>query len=495
MRSAMARGALSGLVVGSGLALALAFALTAASCAKHSHPPEGSDPSITPGIGGGGGGQDAALDGARLDGGGTGDGGALACGLAPTILAGFTPTRIVFVAPDGSDGNDGLTRATAWRSLVNASKLAPGDRVDVFAGTYPCAAVIGVHGDPAHPVWIRSADGPRKAKLECGGATYGIEIAHGHYIAIDGLDMSSSQQDLIRIDSGDAPYADPSDHILIVNSHLHDSGTSAIRATQATNVDIIGNEVHRPEAFGPQLNGEAIDLVAVAGARVLFNRVYDVLSNTAISARGGAFSTLVAGNVISNVQDAIHLGGVTDRGLFLPVDATAEATAALAHSNVVFGATSVALSALGCQGCVFANNSVATTAAQEGVRALPGATGKSAAAATSHTSGLVLVNNVFAFSAKTPTNLLQMAVDDAAGFIQSHNLFFLSGGTVGSIVSDAPVGGAGTISDRDPLFTNASAGDLSIAAGSPARLAGVPVSGVTFDATGACRISWNIGAL
>ena len=101
MRSAVACGALSGLVV----AFGLAFALTTASCAKPSHPPEGGDPSINPGIGGGGG-QDAALDGAFLDGASAGDGGSLACGLAPTILAGFTPTRVVFVAPDGSDGND-----------------------------------------------------------------------------------------------------------------------------------------------------------------------------------------------------------------------------------------------------------------------------------------------------------------------------------------------------------------------------------------------------
>jgi hypothetical protein len=470
---------------------ALAAFAASASCAKHSVPPEGSDPAITPGTGTTGGAEDGSVDALALD---AGEGGAFACGLAPTILEGFTPTRVVFVAPDGSDGNDGLSRTTAWRSLANASKLAPGDRVDLFAGTYPCAAVIGVHGDPAHPLWIRSADGPRKAKLDCGGATYGIEIAHGHYIAIDGLDMTGAQLDLIHIDSGDTPFTDPSDHILILNNHLHDSGASAVRATQSTNIDIVGNEVHHPEAFGPQLGGEAIDLVAVSGARVVFNRVYDVLSNTAISVRGGAFSTLVAGNVISDVQDAIHLGGVTDRSLFLPADSTVEATGVVAHSNVIFGATSAPLSALGCLTCIFANNSIAITTAQAGVRALPGAAGQQAASATSHTSGLVIANNLFAFSAKTPTNLLQMGADDQSGFTQSHNLFFLANGNAGSIASDVPISGAGTVVDRDPLFTNATTGDLTLGAGSPARLAGVPVANVTFDATGACKTTWNIGA-
>ena len=471
----------------------LGLVAAAAACAKHSHPPEGSDPGINPGGGGGGGGGGSDA-GVLVDAGDGGLAASPACGLAPTILSGFTPQRILYIASDGSDGNDGLTRATAWRSFANASKLAPGDRVDVFTGTYPCGAVITTHGDAAHPVWIRSADGPRKAQLECGSVTYGIEIAHGRYIAIDGFDMRSSQLDLIHIDSGDTPFNDPADHVLVLNNHLHDSGAGAIRATQATNIDIIGNEVNHPEAFGPQLNGDAIDLVAVSGARVLFNRVYDVVSTTAIGVRGGAFSALVAGNVISDVQDAIHLGGVTDRPSFLPADATFEAVGALAHSNVVFGATGVALSALGCQNCIFANNSVWSTAAQQGVRALPGAAGAQAASATSHTSGLVLVNDILAFTSKTPTNLLQMSADDQTGFTQSHNLFFLASGTVSSIASDATVGGVGTISDRDPLFTAVTTGDLTTGAGSPARLAGTPVSGVTFDATGACRTAWNIGA-
>src|SRR5262249_58746537 len=140
---------------------------------------------------------------------------------------------------------------------------------------------------------------------------------------------------------------------------LRDAAISCSRAPAAARGGSVANDVSAPEAFGPQADGVAIELVAVHGARVLANRVHDVPTNVAIEAKGGALDTRVVNNFVWNVQEAIHLGGKTAPQLFLPDDAASEASAAIATSNVIYGATSIALAAIGCANCLMANNSIA----------------------------------------------------------------------------------------------------------------------------------------
>jgi len=472
-------------------ALLATVALVAPSCSKDpTLPGQITGDGRPPPSGGGGDG------GATTDGGGVHDGSTTSCIDTPTLLAGFAPSRILYVAADGNDSNDGLSRSTAWRSLAKlGAELLPGDRVDVFAGTFDCSASIGVAGTATKPVWIRSADGPKKAVFACGGAPYGFHLVSASYVVIDGFEIDAANLDGVHIDSGAGPtFTKLSDHIVVVNNHIHGTGAAGVRATQATNVDVFSNEIDTTEAFGPNLDAQAIDLVAVDGARVVGNTIHDVRNNVAIQVRGGAKNALVAANVLTNNLEAIRLGGNTDRGAFLPPDSAVEAKNALAHSNVITGGTGIAFAAIGCDSCVFANNTVAITAATQPVRALSGAAGTSSTASVSHTIGLHLVNNIFSFSSVTPVNLLAIASTEEAGFVQSNNLFFLATGSVSSITSDVAIGGTGTIVDKDPLFARPASGDYSLAAGSPAAGAGTALPAVRYTATGACRTVFDIGA-
>jgi hypothetical protein len=416
------------------------------------------------------------------------------CTPLTTILDGFIPLRTLHVSPSGNDANDGLSLATAWRSLANANQLLPGDRVEVHAGTYPCLVTITVRAAAAHPIHIRSADGPLSAVFDCTNQSFGFEIDNAAFIALDGFEIKLAQNDLIHVQSGNPPYTNLGDSILVVRNHLHHAGDACIKANQVTNLTVLDNEVDHPETFGPQVGGQAIDLVAVHGARILRNRVHDVQTNTAIQAKGGAQDTIIVGNRIWDVEDAIHMGGSTGPQYFLPENADFEADELVASNNLIWGATNVALSAIGCTDCIMANNSVAITAAQQPIRALPGSAGYMATVTVSHTRNLRTINNLLWFDTTRPMDLLNMNVDDAMGFLQSHNLIFFTGGAVAGIYSDVPPGGDGTILDRDPMLVAPATGDLHVRAGSPALGAGIPLPEVPDDPDGNCRSVWNIGA-
>lgn len=472
------------------LGIVLFAAAAAASCHKSpSLPGELDNPNIQPSPPSGGGGDGGTIDGHVPDGG-------TACGEAPSILAGFTPSRILYIAADGSDSNDGATRATAWRSFTNlAAQLQPGDRVDVFTGNYDCNAEIGVHATAQRPVWIHSVDGPLKAVLNCGGAGFGMHLVSAKYVVVDGFDIVQPQIDGIHVDSGSGPtFPDLADNVVLQNNHVHSTGAAGIHVTQATNVWVFQNEVDTTEAFGPNAGGQGIDLVAVNGARVIANNVHDVRTNVAIQVRGGAFSTRVAANRLANNQEAVHLGGLSDRPFFLPNDSAVEAQGVVAHSNIVTGATNIAFAAYGCQGCTIANNTIYLAAATQPIRGLAGNTGSGSTATQSHTINLRVANNIFYFTGMTPTDLFNIPSSEETGFLQSNNLFFVANGSAATINTDVPIGGTGTLVDKDPLFTNAGSGDFTLATSSPASMAAIPIAEVSYNVVGACRTSWNIGA-
>ena len=431
------------------------------------------------------------------DTGDTGDtGGTADCAPPPSILDGFTPTRTLYLSPTGDDANDGLTPATAWKTLAHANDLMAGDQLDIAAGTYPCGATITVHGTAEAPIWIRSADGPGKAVFDCQQGA-GFLIISSQYLAIDGLEVHNAMGHLFNVFSGPEPPFEPlSHHVLFTHNHLHHAQSACIKSSQAEHIDIVDNEVHHSEAFGPNVGGQAIDFVGVSRSWIANNRIHDVQTNVAVQAKGGAVDVVVESNEIHDVMTAIHLGGGTGDVYFLPQDADYEGLRTTAINNRLWNVTRVGIAALGCHDCLIANNTLALVGAMQPIRGLPGAAGKDSGVTESQVKNLRLINNLVYMNGG-PADLLNFAPGNTEGFTQSHNLFFRTEGPVADAYSDVPVAGpeTGTIVDKDPMLTNPAQGDLSLGAGSPALDAGTPVPEVERDATFGCRTRWNIGAL
>jgi hypothetical protein len=457
----------------------------AIACNKPAQRFDTGSPSVNPhGGGAGGGGSDAGADV---------EGGSSSCGEAAIVDTSKAGARVFFVAPDGNDSRDGSTRGTAWRSFANlATKLEPGDRVDVVGGNYACGGRITVKGTASAPVWIRSVDGPRKAILDCSGLESGFEVFRASYVVIEGFEMRSAARDLIRVHSGVSPFTEISDHIVLLSNHLFSSGQSGIRVEQSSNVDVAGNDIHDTEALGPSALGQGIDLVGVSNARILGNVVHGILANTGIQIRGGSTAVLAAANIVYDVGEGFSFGGTSDRFEFRPSDATHEARTVMAHSNQILFGVQTPVATRGCEGCTLANNTIAVTGAVQLVRALAGA---SSSGGISHTSGLRFFNNIVHVSRSSPQRLFDVAAAESSGFEQKTNLFFVDGGSAGAVPSDIAIAGAaGTVVDRDPRFVDLAKGDLRLLADSPALGAGTTLSDVRYDASFNCRTRFNIGA-
>ncbi|MBP5094100.1 MAG: N-acetylmuramoyl-L-alanine amidase, partial [Abditibacteriota bacterium] len=82
------------------------------------------------------------------------------CSKTVTVADLRTPT-VFYVSPDGNDANDGLTRATPWRTFTNGDSknmLMAGDRIVLMGGTHTVSSALGTD-----------------IIINCGGVTYAGE--------------------------------------------------------------------------------------------------------------------------------------------------------------------------------------------------------------------------------------------------------------------------------------------------------------------------------
>ena len=103
----------------------------------------------------------------------------LECGYTNHFPAVQAPTRCFYVAPQGDDGNDGLSPQKAWKTLarVNAATWAPGEALllqggGTFTGTL--TVQMEAPGSAERPVVI-SSFGEGRATID-GGASHGVVI-------------------------------------------------------------------------------------------------------------------------------------------------------------------------------------------------------------------------------------------------------------------------------------------------------------------------------
>ncbi len=88
--------------------------------------------------------------------------------IQPRAEVGFTtlskplPIRDLYVSPTGDDSRNGLSPATAWRSLNHAAdQVRPGDTVTLLEGTWQATVFMRVGGEPGKPITWRSAAGEK----------------------------------------------------------------------------------------------------------------------------------------------------------------------------------------------------------------------------------------------------------------------------------------------------------------------------------------------
>ena len=453
---------------------------------------------------------------------------------------------VYWVAGDGDDDGPG-TSGEPWATLQKAAdSVGPGSTVYVRGGTYAQRVDVNVSGAPEQPITFEPAPGE---SVVLDGSSLDvpdeqsalITIDSQRYVTIRGFDLTG----YTSAESGHVPIGilvtGAADHIRLEGNAVHDLGTTfdgrnggdahgiGVFGTASdhsiSDVEIVGNELANltlgsSEALvvngnvtsflieGNEVhdtNNIGIDVIGFEGTAsdptvdqardgiVRGNTVWNVDSygNPAYghdrSADGiyvdGGRDVLIEGNVVHDVNIGLEIasehGGRSARNV-------------TARNNVIYDATAIGIAIGGydprrgsTEDCVIVNNTVVNT---DGVELL----------VQFDTKGNVIENNVIV--AGPQHAFVENAYRENVDNVVDHNLYSSVDGSPSGTWSwkgrgygDFDTWAAESGNDRhssfaDPMFTDAAAGDFTIAAGSPAVDAGafLPSSGTT-DAAGQPR--------
>jgi len=192
----------------------------------------------------------------------------------------------------GSDNNDGSTRAKALRTVTSAWERIPtrrqlgptGYRICLVAGTYPEESVPtyweSCYGTYDFPVILEAVDGPGSALLP------GMNVADCRYLYLIGLRLESP--------FGDAVHYERCDHVLIRRCTLlgtrPDDAQETVKINQSQYVYLEDSDISGAW-------GNAVDFVAVQYGHVQGCRIHNA-GDWCIYVKGGSAYLRVEGNEI-----------------------------------------------------------------------------------------------------------------------------------------------------------------------------------------------------
>ncbi len=192
-----------------------------------------------------------------------------------------------YVAPSGSDGNNGLTPATAWRQVAYAAtQLGPGDIVEVADGSYTGPVLIqNLAGTASQPVIFRAPGG--NAVIVGAGTTNNtnrnsIFIGDSSHVTLWGFRAFASNRAGVRVSLshhvtiaacvlGNHPkwgiFTDYADDLRLLGNTCYGSVEEhgIYHSNSGDRAVIAGNHCHGNAASGIQINADPAYLSPIGG--------------------------------------------------------------------------------------------------------------------------------------------------------------------------------------------------------------------------------------
>lgn len=422
-------------------------------------------------------------------GGGAGEAGSGGSGGDTSICAPPAPfdvdaiySTVLHVDPDGDDAGDGTETAPLATLEEALSRASAGTRVLMHAGTYVGSTwAEGLEGTASEPIAVV---GEGEVVLDADGAAEVLHIAEARYLVLEHLTLENASVNGLNIDDGGS-YDTPAEHVVLRDLTVRAVGTGGnndcIKLSGVDRFFLLGSDISGCDA------GDAVDMVGCHDGVIAANRIHDTPGSGGIQAKGGSSGTLVHGNRFEDVGGrSINAGGSTGLEFFRPLDAPFEAAALRVVANVFVRSGDTPIAFVGCDGCVFANNTIVDPQArvarilQETVdaRFVPSRAG-------------LFVNNVVVFQTSVvnnPDRFVNVGPDTAPEtFVFGHNLWYATddAGFAGPTLPDPIAPETGSVV-ADPGFLDPGAGDYRIPATSPAVGAGRQAENAPGDFTGRC---------
>lgn len=268
------------------------------------------------------------------------------------LFSNLTPTRYLWVSPNGSNSNTGTENSPFKTIQAALDKAIPGTAVMVKAGEYHENVKFTKSGTPDAPIWLTSADGQGEAKV------YAVDQSNS---TIKGLGTDNVVVQGFWVDGGDqrngiqfsqsgGDFSNLVKNIVIRDNIVHDSGQDSIKVSQGEHVWVVNN--HTVDA-----DDQGVDYVSVNDSVIAYNEIEGVTSDNALTVKGGSTNVLVEGNLVHNVlREAIKIGGWTGEQYMRPGFDTYEAKNVTVIGNEVYDVGKRALMTLGAQDVVMTNN-------------------------------------------------------------------------------------------------------------------------------------------
>jgi len=241
------------------------------------------------------------------------------CGMIKTFETGRTPSREVFIGPEG-DGSDVTGDGSFERPFATFGKafpVEPGTAIRLKPGNYGIYLhVVNLHGTESDPIWIGGI--PGEARPVFTGGDTAVTIQKGSYIVIHDLEVAGTKEQAHGIhlnEAGDGDDSDAIQHITVRGCYLYNIWNSPIKMAGVNRSFIYDNE------FAFDLpgcrNSGTVDQVGCHYNTVAYNYFHD-LTGIGVVNKGGSLENDIFGNLFVNAGCAVTVGQSTGVPFFRP---------------------------------------------------------------------------------------------------------------------------------------------------------------------------------
>ena len=414
----------------------------------------------------------------------------ITCGGIFTFEEEGTFLRDVYVALAGSDNTGDGSPTNPYATVKKAAQFAqPGDIIHVAAGTYTGNVILKhIHGTAAHPIKIIGS--PTEETILSGGQK-GLHLLDSQYVILEELTVEDVSDTAIHIEKSDSHDA-LSDYITLRNISVRNIGSGGkhdgIKLSGVHYFYLLTSDIYG----GPLAGRNGIDMVDCQNGIIMNNRV-ESFGHHLVQVNGDSENITIHGNILKGVADlGINIGGPVDPVFSSPLQGESInfETRHIRVTNNTISHVTEGLAYMGCMECLVAHNVIydptnrAVRISQE----------------TSNQTLLPInqgqfVNNIVVF-ADSIKKLVSIEDDTAANsFRFAHNLWYCFDNPDFDYTSEKatlPAPEIDPIQQQNPLFWNASHGELYLTAQSPAVNQAEP-GWVNTDLDGVCGMN-DIGA-
>ncbi len=368
----------------------------------------------------------------------------------------------LLLAPQVAPEHKIVSVSTTTELRAAIAVAVPGTTIAVGPGSYERVQIVGLKGAPGKPIVLANADATSPATF------LGMQLSDVEYVEIHGLHVESAPENGLNIDDGGS-FDTPSHHVVLRGVTVRNCGKRGNEdGIKLSGIDDFRLESCTVETWGR--GGSAVDMVGCRRGVIedcTFRDREDDPASTGVQTKGGTRDVTIRRCRFENAgQRAVNVGGSTALAYFRPKPETFEAKD-ITIEGCTFIGSEAPIAFVGVDGATVRWNTfyrplrwflrILQETREPGF--VPCRNG-------TFTDNIVVWRSD---EVSTPVNVGPHAAPETFQFARN---YWYCIDAPGRSIPKLPVAEKGAAGGADPLFRDASKGDLRLAEKSPARAHG-----------------------